>query len=180
MFTCTTNPHACRPGPSKNITSLSSMFLMPLIPKSKSVRLRSEVAREVFCRHSRSMRCARYLMANEAFVSLEFCVRLAVMGHGGRVATMRVLKNMHGKRLVTHTANHAVHKRTDACVRACVRKQGWQGGPKRSFSIRSSDVHSGVFVVDNDRGQINVCRAFTYVTTSYSPAPAPSKPSSLS
>jgi hypothetical protein len=64
--------------------------------------------------------------SNEAFVSLELSVRLAVMRQGGSVATMRVRKNMHGKRCVAHTANHAwfINVRMSACVLACVSRDG--------------------------------------------------------
>lgn len=63
---------------------------------------------------------------NKALVSLEFCVRLAVMRQGGRVATMRVRKSIHDKRCVTHRANHAwfINLRTRACVLACVSRDG--------------------------------------------------------
>jgi hypothetical protein len=57
---------------------------------------------------------------------LEFRVRLEVMRQGGRVATMRVRKNVHGKRRVTHTANHAwfINVLTCACVLAYVSRDG--------------------------------------------------------
>ena len=168
-------PTCCRTGPSKTMTTLSSMFLIPLIPKSKSVGLWSEVAREVFSgrsskplrgRHSRSMRCARYLMAptNRGICLLGIsCASRGDETGWPRGNDARAKERARQAPCDTHGESRVVHKRTDMCVRACVRKQGWQGGPKRSFSIRSPDVHSGVFVGDIDRGQINVCRALTYV-----------------
>jgi hypothetical protein len=158
------------------MTSLSSMFLIPLILKSKSVGLRSEVAREVFSgrsskplrgRHSRSTPevCEVFDGAIERGICL-LGIKCASRGdETGWQCGNDARAQEHARQALcgTHGESRVVHKRTDECVRACVRKQGWQGGPKRSFSIRSPDVHSGVFVGDIDRGQINVCRALTYV-----------------